>query len=530
MKYREFIQENFSIDDMDTGEQIPFMFRDVQNKYYDTLCATYNEGVGFMGLREIILKARKEGFTSLILALFCADIILNKNGVRYLEISYKDDATSQHYRRAKGYVMSFYRKIAQRNGTYTNDKTLEKKIFSSINDGHEFIMAHNGASFYVGTASVKTGERGSNVHGVLFTEAAFYPNTDIVKASEVIEGSRSMVPVGKGMIFMESTANGYNHYYDTWQKAMNGEVDYRPRFFSWKEFYTQEQFEIICQGFTRKELIPQEFPSSPEEAFLTSGYPVFDVSKLSNYRKNPNMIMDPLYKGQLMGVKSPVLDPNPMGRLRIWRLPERTKEYVIGADPSEGKAGGDPASAQVFEKTTWEQVAVIHGKFEADIFAKELYKLGIFYNEALLIPERNSMGVAVIITLRDLFYPNIYIKPQLKGDLEDNVTVELGWQTNAKTKAQLIADSQEAIRNQLVTLHDDETLQELFSFSYDDKGNARAAGNGHDDRVMAMMIAIKGCKDYPSIRKDSNYGIMGNSPSASNDLVGGETTVENDYF
>lgn len=529
MKYREFIEEYFTIDDMDTGAIIPFKFRPVQNKYYEELCKMYNESANFTGLRELILKARKEGFTSMVLALFAADICLNDHGVRYLEISYKDDATSQHYRRMKGYVMSFFRYTAIKNNIYTDDKTLERQIFSATNEGHEFIMRHNGASFYVGTASAKTGERGSNVHGVLFTEAAFYPNSDIIKASEIIEASRNMVPVGKGMIFQESTANGYNHFYDTWQKAVNKEVDYYPRFFSWREFYTQEQFDIISKGFSRKELIKQEYPDSPEEAFLTSGYPVFDVMKLAKFRNDPNMIMPAPYKGGLMGVRQPVFDPNEMGRLKMWKLPDRKKEYVIGADPSEGKAGGDYACAQVIDKETWEQVAVLHGRFEADVFAKELYKLGTFYNGALVVPERNSMGVAVVITLRDLFYPNIYIKEQLKGDIEAKVTPELGWQTNAKTKAQLIADMQEAVRNGLITLHDDGTIQELFAYSYSEGGQAEAAGNGHDDRVMALMIALKIAKDAPSRTRDRNY-ITG-ATEQTNDLTSGNaSTIENDYF
>jgi hypothetical protein len=232
-----------------------------------------------------------------------------------------------------------------------------------------------------------------------------------------------------------------------------------------------------------------------------------------------------------MGVRQPVFDPNDMGRLRMWKLPERGKEYVIGADPSEGKAGGDFASAQVFDKTSWEQVAVLHGKYEADVFAKELYKLGVFYNEALLVPERNSMGVAVIITLRDLFYPNMYIKEQLKGDIDNNVTPELGWQTNMKTKAQLIANAQEAVRNGLVTIHDEETMQELFSYSYNDQGQAGAAGNGHDDRVMAFMIGLKISKDAPSVRRDNNFGLTGASQFGVNDLTGGtESNMENEYF
>lgn len=290
MKYREVI-EHFLIDSAETGELVPFKFRKPQEKYYDLLCRDYGEITGFNNARELILKARKEGFTSLWLAIFAADMLLSKNPVRYLEISYKDDATAQHYRRIKRFILSFFERDPNK---WT--KQLDKTIFESANEGTELVLKHNQASFYVGTASTRTGERGGTVQGCLFTESAHFPDTGIINASEIIEGTKSMVAVGHGIIVQETTANGFNHFKKTWDMAGRGEVDYKRRFFSWKDFYSQEEYEMICAGFTDKRLIKQEFPDTPEEAYLTSGECYFDVKILRQYYEKVKL---PMTKGMI---------------------------------------------------------------------------------------------------------------------------------------------------------------------------------------------------------------------------------------
>ncbi len=275
MKCKKFIEKNFLIDKEDSGKMVPFILRPVQDKYYNILCRDYDETLNFRNCREMILKARKEGFTSLILAIFAAQLILSKDAIRFLEISYKDESTKQHFRRIKYYIMSFYEKDPLKW-----NKALERVLFESINENEEFVLMHNKASFYVGTASSKVAERGGNVQGILFSESAHYPNTGIINASEIIEGTKGLVHVDTGMIFEETTANGFNHFKERWDQAEEGELSYKPRFFSWKEFYTQEQYESICAGIADKRKIPQEFPLTSIEAFLTSGDCFFDVLNL----------------------------------------------------------------------------------------------------------------------------------------------------------------------------------------------------------------------------------------------------------
>lgn len=284
MKLDRFIEDNFLIDDAETGALVPFRFRKVQRKYYANLKETYDEAANFRGLREIILKARKEGFTSMVLALFGALMILLPDPVRFLEISYKEESTKQHFKRMHRYMMSYFGKKFGLHPIH-DEKKLIKLVYRTFNDGKEIELLHNGASFYVGTASARTAERGGTVMGILFTEAAHFPDTESMTAAEIVEGSSSMVAVGTGMIFLETTANGNNWFKQMWEMAKKRLVKHLPRFFGWREMYTEAEFEEIKLGFRDKRMIPQEFPEYDEEAFLASGDTYFDKTALTQYAK-----------------------------------------------------------------------------------------------------------------------------------------------------------------------------------------------------------------------------------------------------
>jgi len=259
---RRFIETNFLIDDV-SGKFVRFEFNPVQDKYWRELVHAYGESLD--GVREEVLKARREGFTSLILGIFAALDIETRNATRTLEISYKDDATKQHFRRYKNFILSCFQ-----SNTAKWDKSLEIKLFKSQSEGSELVLAHNQASFYVGTANVRTGERGGTVQRLLFTEHAHYPDTGILSAGEVIDATSQQVSVGMGMIFRETTANGFNHAYRSWDNAKRGISSYKPRFYGWREFYSQAQMDMLAKGFSDQKLLKQEYPENDIEAFLSS--------------------------------------------------------------------------------------------------------------------------------------------------------------------------------------------------------------------------------------------------------------------
>lgn len=276
MKYRSFIEDNFLIDEPETGKLVPFKFNKVQIKAYKTLCKEYDiENKGITApIREIYLKARREGFSSMILAIFAADDVLSENPTETQVLSYKDDATKKFRRRYRTYILSYY---AKKNGVeyeqiIANPDVLEsiaRQVFSV--DSTEIIIKHNQAHFFCGTASARTGERGGVLQKLLFSEAAFYPDTENMTAEEMIEGTMRQVDPKSGWIFIESTANGIgNHYQRIWDKAVNGLHRFKARFFGWREHYTEKEIKVIKAEFVDEDMFRQEYPETAEEAFKAS--------------------------------------------------------------------------------------------------------------------------------------------------------------------------------------------------------------------------------------------------------------------
>lgn len=479
MKFKAFIEDNFLIDDARTGEFVPFKFNAVQNKYYDILCSEYGEHTDFEGLREIDLKARKEGFTSFWLAIFCSLALVKKTARRFLEISYKDEATLQHFRRTKNFILSFYEKNYRAWGP-----RLERRIFRTMSEGEEWVLRYNQASFYVGTASARTAERGGTVQGVLFSEPAHYPDTGVINAAEIIEGTRSMVRVGTGMVIQESTANGYNHFKTTWDMAKRRDVDYRPRFFSYKEFYTPQEFEMICKGFTDKSLIPQEFPATEEEAFLSTGRHIFDTKKLQGMY---DRCQPPLWIGELHDDKHTLsFDHLPEGRLSIWKPLKDFKSYLISADVAEGVKGGAYSVAAVFDRSSWEVVAEFRARLDPGQFGDILALMGEFWNWAILAPELNNHGHATIEALRRNHYPHILSTTQL---WPDEVKRE-GFPTNIKTKESIISALRNAIDTQTYVESSKTAIDEMLRAVRDDSGKMVSEGDGFLDCVISRGIGL----------------------------------------
>ncbi len=480
MKFKSFIEENFLIDNAETGAYVPFKFNSVQSKYYQILVNEYGEDLNFSNLREIVLKARKEGFTSLILAIFASSMILSETAVRFLEISYKDDATRQHFRRFKNFILSF---VTHDFKAWNSD--LDKQIFKSTAEGAELVLKSNSASFYVGTASTKTGERGGTVQGVLFSEEAHYPNTGIIKASEIIDGTSSMVAVDHGMIFRETTANGFNHFRTSWNMAKSGELNYRPRFFGWKEFYTPQQFESIKLGFSDKSLIPQEFPDTPSEAFLSSGRPVFNQKRLNVMESRCG---DSMYKGDLMDDGSKIeLIESKQGKLSIWKVPREGRSYLISGDVAKGIIDGAWSVACVFDRSSWEVVAEFRDRLDPGKFGKVMVDLGYFYKNAVLVPENNNHGAATLERIvHTEEYPHVLMTNTLWAD---DKNPDYGFPTNERTKELIVSALNNAIDQQSYFENSKVAVNEMLGAVRDANGKMVSEG-GFLDCVITRGIGL----------------------------------------
>jgi len=195
---------------------------------------------------------------------------------------------------------------------------------------------------------------------------------------------------------------------------------------------------------------------------------------------------------------------NIKGRLFIFKdLQQLTnQQFVIGGDVAQGLEEGDYNCAQVLHHHSGEQWAKWHGKVSPDEFARILYHMGKFFNNALLAPEINFHGYAVINWLRDR-YNNLFteydIIEQATRVSPARTRKRYGWRTDAKTKPIMIHELAEAIKENRIKINDVQTYDELLSFIYDKDGKMNAQKGCFDDHVTALAIAHQVLKRKPLI-------------------------------
>lgn len=179
-------------------------------------------------------------------------------------------------------------------------------------------------------------------------------------------------------------------------------------------------------------------------------------------------------------------------KLKIWDMPEAGEDYVVGADTAEGLKGGDFSVADVIRVRDMKTVARYRSQMiDPDQFAHILDKLGRFYNWAVIGPEVNNHGLAVVQRLRDLFYTNLYKRESGLDEVFETPTAKFGWKTTSITKPLAIDYLAEAIREGLIKDEDIVFVEEAFSYVRDERGRTNAEEGTHDDTVMAKAIALQ---------------------------------------
>lgn len=518
-RYRNGIQKLFFLTDKD-GEAIPFKLNPVQDRVLKNM-----QGM------DIILKSRQQGMSSLILAMFALDFIMIEN-IKCVVISHEAAATKRLFDRVKYYLESIKR-------TFPGELPYTLKY----NSRFELTNTQKNSTFYIGTAGARAFGHGDTINNLHVSEISRWENQETTML-----GLLQAVPKS-GKIFIESTANGFgNYFYNLWIKNYDKPgATFKGHFIPWfetpeyqMEWKNQEfgeyELELLNKFHLTKEQMmwrrwkidqinddpedpihfQEQFPSTPEEAFIVSGNPVWSPTLLKWYMLKTDK---PKIVGGLIGYNPITIEENNKGFLKIWKHPNEFHAYVIGADVSEGKmvAEGedsretDYSCAQVIDQNTYEVVAEWHGRLEPDLFGREVEKLGRYYNDALVAVERNNMGISTLIALRDLFYPHMYYRERF-GLIADKLTTELGWVTDHSTKEMAISDTTRLLRDKRLWVYSDKLVEEMSSFVRDANGNARAVASAHDDRVMAFLIACEMLGKHKTSERGNSIEVADNDP------------------
>lgn len=494
------------------GNEVLFKLRPIQKLFL--MLAWY---------RNVILKARQLGFTTAIDIFILDRAIFNANQACGIIAHTKDD------------VIEIFAKKVQY--AYQRLPMDIRAMVTAEKEAANHLKFSNGSSIRV-AVSMRSGTLQVlhiSEYGKLW---ARYPE----KAKEVKTGSLPTVHQN-GMVFIESTAEGVGgHFHELSMQAKRladaetelTRLDYKFHFFAW---WKDSKYELPCPRdyeFSREhtkyfdnlerkiqqELSPakrywyvvtegtygkemkQEYPSTPEEAFLFSGRKAFDANHLNAAEE---MCYEPLFVGEISIVNGE-LNEIAQGELKIWEMPDPNELYAIGADVAEGKEVGeedkdlDYSSADVLDGFG-QQVAQWHGHISTDLFGQVLFQLGKLYNMAYLGVERNNHGHAVLNKLKDLNYPNLHVEEKI-DEKRDKKTRKVGFHTNQATKPFIIGNLSNLLRDGESGIRSKETIAEAHTYVVDGKGRYGAQVNCHDDRVMSLAIAHEMVRVMPRTVKE----------------------------
>ena len=169
-------------------------------------------------------------------------------------------------------------------------------------------------------------------------------------------------------------------------------------------------------------------------------------------------------------------------RMRVWKDPDPSYDYVIGVDVSIGREG-DYSAFQIINSYTGEQVAEFYSnKTPINEFAQIINDEALLYNNAVVVIERNTIGNNLVDWLYNYHeYDNLWMDD--KGNF--------GYQVTTKNREELLVRLEEYIRNDRIKINSKRTVDELLTFIINDNGKIEADTGKHDDLIMSLGVAIQ---------------------------------------
>ena len=527
---------------------VPFFFNQVQKDFINKLETLGRQKPYF------ILKGRQQGFTTLITALQLSHAIVKRNFSGFT-IADRDDNTKAIFNdKAKAMY---------------NDLPEILKPSEKYNSTNELYFDKLNSSWRVASATPNIG-RSRTLSFIHFSEIAFFKCSIADLQKSIVEAATD-----EAYCIYETTANGFNDakalwdtgycnnlFYEWWKTKEYATTDYS--YLDSPDKWLSDRLEALkSKGLSLEQLawyakkyasyidkssIKQEYPCSPEEAFIVSGDCVFDKDAIANYLSTFNVkatqgsfkyekvlseikdgngkVQD--YEAEITGIE--FIEDNG-GFISIVEKPKSyTKEnktyktpYVIGADTAG--CGDDYFTAKVIDNTTGRCVATLRKqRIDEDLFAEQLYCLGKYYNDAYIGIEINYSRYPALY-LHRLGYENMFSEKYTGKNIPPGVTHRFGFLTSMNSRPIIISHLVAVMRDNIYLETDRETLKELSTFIKYQNGKSAAASGSHDDLVMASAIAhyMRRFQTHEMIITDTGSNILekffSNKDSQSNQFM-----------
>lgn len=540
---------------------IPFFLNEVQKDFIDKLnqaIEDYAKGL-ILDIGFIILKGRQQGFTTAITAYQLACIILNRN---FQGFTIADEASNTEA-------------IFQNKAKYVYDNLPETvKPTEKFNNKRQLLFEKLNSTWSVDTATKNMG-RSRTINFFHGSECAFWQYGIAVTQAGLGEAfTKNCIKI------YESTANGFNDFKKMWDLG-----SYINCFYEWwktKEYRTNFESEDIKAEFLQnienksewiysrlkwlknvikledeqlywyynkydkyidKDLIKQEYPCTPEEAFLATGQCYFNKDKITQ-RITEVKSIKPLKKGfftykeniltasngeKYITLTDIAFKEDANGFIEIYEDVKERYPYVLSGDTAG--EGSDFFTGQVINNITGKQVCKLRKKFDEIEYTKQMYCLGKHYNWALIGIE-NNYSTYPTNKLDEMKYPNLFIREK-EDEYTNKKEKRFGFKTTAITRPLVLANLQQIVLEEIDKIVDLDTLNEMIVFVKNEKGRPEAEQGEHDDLVMALAIGyyIRSQQSFKLFPKEPpkvvevDYSPFGENKYYSNDEYGSSIEI-----
>jgi hypothetical protein len=392
-----------------------------------------------------------------------------------------------------------------RNIIYNMSDTFRPMLKKS--NAKEIMFEHNDSGYRLYTAGAPEAGRGTTPTIAHLSEVAFWGHDE-----KILAGLFQGISQSKGTeVILESTANGVgNSFHRLWQGAVKGENDYIAIFVPWYlmteyqrkvpegfERTTEEEVLVTRYNLTDDQLywrrlkiaeggenkFRQEYPATPEEAFIVSGSNVFNIEKLSK------LIPQPILAKREFNFESSMMEDLRDGSIEIFKYPTFEDAFAIGADVALG-VGKDYSTAVVINAQREVCAVYRSNTIDPSQFGDLLFYLGRYYNNALLAVESNSMGIATLNRLTQMGYLNMYYQTKMANVSKEEGS-RIGWRTTSASKPAIIGFLKNAIEQEDIWIPSRVIIGELMNYVADESGKTNAIIGQNDDTVIALAIALE---------------------------------------
>lgn len=282
----------------------------------------------------------------------------------------------------------------------------------------------------------------------------------------------------------------------------------------------------------------QEYPSTPDEAFIATGRKVFMAEHVRRVLKLCE-VTDPLVptkelpgpeRGAIVALKTRQVrsrrgfaidvpqeagwrlkgdvkqDELRFAHWRIWERPVHTSidpetmkardagSYVVSVDPASGDENEGETAAHaitVIDHRSLKQVAELEVKhLDADEIAEQTLLAAMYYNTAWVVVERTGgWGIPILQRLRqDYRYARLYTE-RSKDRRTEHMSDRMGWSTDTASKPMLLARGRQLLREEVDGIRSRRLALQLLYYVADERGKTGPEPGKLADILMSWLIA-----------------------------------------